>query len=110
MIFVKDMNQFLPPVTVDPNTPKVRPTLASKILPAVNLLLTDPKMVLLYPAQLSFAFMATFLNSYSNRHIVKVRKSVPNQLGGLKELGIGGRAFKKSTESSRFGFTAGSPQ
>lgn len=71
MIFVKDMNQFLPPVTVDPNTPKVRPTLASKILPAVNLLLTDPKMVLLYPAQLSFAFMATFLNSYSNSHIVK---------------------------------------
>lgn len=66
--FIEDLTPYTDPAKVKALRQK---SILEKIKAAFELLVTDRKMLLLWPAQLTFGFAAVFLNSYSNSHIIK---------------------------------------
>merc|ERR1712232_261217 len=80
MTFVKDFEAVLkaesPDAGMSPTEEKKRKELTldmflNKAQSAGRLLLSDPRMIMLYPAQIIFGFMGSFLNSYANKYVVK---------------------------------------
>eukprot|EP00301_Raphidiophrys_heterophryoidea_P001390 c10673_g1_i1.p1 GENE.c10673_g1_i1~~c10673_g1_i1.p1 ORF type:complete len:464 (+),score=103.20 c10673_g1_i1:69-1394(+) len=71
MMFVEDPQKFekVQPQSGPPRSLSLR--ILAKVTAASNLLLSDPKMVLLLPAQMAFGFMAGFINATANDHVIK---------------------------------------
>ncbi|KAK3279712.1 hypothetical protein CYMTET_12418 [Cymbomonas tetramitiformis] len=72
----------------DQSRESIRKRAAEKTLAAINLCRDDPKMLLMYPTQMTFGFCSSFLNFYVSKNIVKeyIGKSAVPLLGGLISL------------------------